>query len=232
MSPLTNVVVILPVGTPILCFIVLLWRLRMGAYAEDWRSDFLAVAVVWGLLVTISTEILSFLNLLTLPCVTTFWVLASFIAFFVKRKSGAKVSWNVRRVSGVHAVQLTAVAVIITIVGMIALVAPPNNFDSMTYHMGRVVHWIQNQSVNFYPTHITRQLYQSPWAEYAILHLQILSSSDRFANLVQWFSMVGSVVGVTAIAKQLRADRMDPLMQIQPRRCNDRLPNWHERDDG
>jgi hypothetical protein len=36
-----------------------------------------------------------------------------------------------------------------------ALLAPPNNWDSMTYHMARVAHWKQNRSVDFYPTNIS-----------------------------------------------------------------------------
>lgn len=76
----------------------------------------------------------------------------------------------------------------------------------MTYHMSRVMHWVQNGSVAYYPTHILRQLHQNPWDEFAILHFQILSGSDRFANLIQWFSMVGATIGVSLIAKQLRAN--------------------------
>src|SRR4029077_20752440 len=52
------------------------------------------------------------------------------------------------------------------------------------------------------PTHITRQLFMNPWAEFAIMHLQIVSDSDRFANFVQWFSMIGSLIGVSLLAKQ------------------------------
>jgi hypothetical protein len=108
-------------------------------------------------------------------------------------------------------VLLLSVTFIVATVGLISLVAPPNNYDSNTYHMSRVVHWIQNRSVAFYPTHISRQLYQNPWAEFAIMHFQILSHGDRFANLIQWFSMIGSILGVTLIAKQLGAD---PRVQI------------------
>jgi len=58
-----------------------------------------------------------------------------------------------------------------------------------------------------YPTIYLPQLYHPPWAEFAITHLQILSNSDRFANGIQWLSMVGSVLGVSLIAKLLGADR-------------------------
>ncbi|HOQ98419.1 MAG TPA: glycosyltransferase family 39 protein [Anaerolineae bacterium] len=88
---------------------------------------------------------------------------------------------------------------------VVALLAPPADWDSMTCHMARVAHWMQNRSVAFYPTSILRQLHQNPWAEYAILHLQILSGSDGYASLVQWFSMIGSLAGVSLIAMELGA---------------------------
>ena len=51
--------------------------------------------------------------------------------------------------------------------------------------------------VAYYPTHIQWQLYQGPWTEFAILQLQVLSGSDRFASLVQWACMLGSTLGVS-----------------------------------
>jgi hypothetical protein len=71
-----------------------------------------------------------------------------------------------------------------------AILYPPNNWDSMTYHMARVANWISNKSVSFYPTAITRQNYQMPLAEFAIMHLQILTGCDLYANLVQWMSFL------------------------------------------
>jgi hypothetical protein len=92
-----------------------------------------------------------------------------------------------------------------TLVGVIAWVASPNTDDAMSYHLGRVIHWVQNKSVAFYPTHILRQLHQNPWSEFAILHFYILQGGDHFANFVQWFSMLGSVIGVSLLAQELRA---------------------------
>jgi len=95
---------------------------------------------------------------------------------------------------------------IVSLIGLIGLIAPPNNWDSMDYHMSRIIHWMQNKNVTHYPTHITRQLHLSPFAEFAIMQFQLLSGSDYFANMIQWFSLLGSMVGVSLIAKELGAN--------------------------
>ena len=99
-------------------------------------------------------------------------------------------------------------------IGLIALIAPPNTNDSMSYHMSRVVHWQQNHSIAHYPTHILRQIVLPPGAELAILHLQILSESDRFANLVQWLSVAAGLCGVSLIAKELGADVRGQILSV------------------
>jgi hypothetical protein len=97
------------------------------------------------------------------------------------------------------------------VVGLIALAAPPNTWDAMTYHLARVAHWTANGSVAHYTTNLSRQLFFSPWAEFAVLHFQVLSGGDRLANSVQWFSMAGSLIGVSLIARELGAGRRGQL---------------------
>ena len=58
---------------------------------------------------------------------------------------------------------MAASAVVLLLVGLIALLAAPNTFDSMTYHMGRVAHWAHQGSVAPYPTHIVRQITAPHW---------------------------------------------------------------------
>lgn len=76
----------------------------------------------------------------------------------------------------------------------------PNNWDSMTYHLARVAHWIQNRSVAPYPTNNFRQVFLAPGAEYLLLSLQVISGSDRLANLVQLgcFLLVAAAAPVLA----------------------------------
>ncbi|NER85184.1 MAG: glycosyltransferase family 39 protein, partial [Leptolyngbya sp. SIO1D8] len=58
-----------------------------------------------------------------------------------------------------------------------------------------------------FATHNVRQLYQPPFAEFVILNFQILSGSDAFANLVQWFALFLCIIGTSMIAKELGASR-------------------------
>lgn len=77
---------------------------------------------------------------------------------------------------------------LLLLIGLTAWLYPPNNYDSLTYHMARVAHWIQNGSVAYYPTPIERQNVMGPGAEYLILFFQLLSGTDHLASFVQYIS--------------------------------------------
>jgi Dolichyl-phosphate-mannose-protein mannosyltransferase len=194
-------------------------------FHAGWRSAVLAAALAGGLFVTVTTEVLSLFGLVTFGGVTAVWGIALLLVIgaswraYVTR-AGRIPGSPVRASPGdgprsIHALEwglAAALGMAVALIGLTALLAPPNTWDSMTYHMARVAHWIQNRTVAHYPTHITRQFYQPPWAEYAIMHLQILSGGDRLANLVQFFSLIGSAVGASLIAGQLGADSRGQLL--------------------
>jgi Dolichyl-phosphate-mannose-protein mannosyltransferase len=198
---------------PILCFAVLV--VTYAAICSErgvvtrWRVSFLAAAVTWGLAVTAMTEVLSLFRLMTFGWLLALWVgavlLAAGICVWMSTREKVTALLQFTFIPRFEFWCMAGVASIAALVGLIAFVAPPNNSDSMIYHMARVMHWIQNHSVAHYPTNIMHQLFQPPWAEFAILHVQVLSGGDRWANLVQWFSMVGSLIGVSLIASQLGA---------------------------
>ena len=176
-----------------------------------WRSAILSAAVVWGVIVVLSTEIFSLLRLLTFEWVFGLWLVADILGLIVYLKfKNIKPIFEKNQDEKLPSVLiglLGGVLFIFAAVGLIAVVSPPNNWDSMTYHMSRVVHWIQNHSVEHYPTSYVPQLYHPPGAEFAIMHFQIITGGDRFANLIQWLSMVGSAIAVSLIAQQLGANQ-------------------------
>jgi hypothetical protein len=179
------------------------------------RECVLFVAILGGVSVTVITEILSTFNLITYGWLVVFWSVVllgstSFVIILMKRQRLVVLSPFLRL--PFHAIPLLAgLVLIVTLTGVTAFLSPPNNWDSLVYHMSRVVHWIQDRNVSFYPTHSIRQLYANPWAEFAIMHLQILSGGDRFANFVQWFSMIGCLIGVSLLAKQFGGDLQTQL---------------------
>jgi len=175
-----------------------------------WRTAILSAAVVWGSVVALSTEILSLFKLVTFEWVFGLWLVADILWLIIYLKLNS-VKPDIRsndhsQLSSFLLWLLGGVSLIFAAVGLIAIVSPPNNWDSMTYHMSRVAHWMQNRSVEHYPTSYVPQLYHPPGAEFAIMHFQIISGGDRFANLIQWLSMVGSAIAVSLIAKQLGAN--------------------------
>jgi hypothetical protein len=186
--------------------LVVLW-VGLSRRTGSWRTSALTAATVWGVLLTALTEGLSLLRALSFGVMLMAWVISLAVVALIVLRGPGRGGPGIRPAPPRRWVlALSAVVAIAAVTGFIALAAPPNTSDSMVYHMSRVMHWIQNRSVEHYPTHIERQLYLAPWAEFTILHLQILSGGDRLANLVQWLAMLGSLVAVSLIARQLGGD--------------------------
>lgn len=204
---------------------ILLWLL-ISHERHGRRGAALLAAVAWGVALTLITEALTLLRALDFKGLSLAWAATTLALLFVYlrrvRKPGADASpplgrWRLEvgrlcLLPTSSRVLLAGVALVVVAVGVDALAVAPNTFDSMTYHMARVAHWAQNRGVEHYPTHNLRQLYLSPWAEWAILHAQVLSGGDRLANLAQWCCMVGSLAGVSLIAKQLGADARSQVL--------------------
>jgi 4-amino-4-deoxy-L-arabinose transferase-like glycosyltransferase len=188
-----------------------------GPVLTDLRGAVLAAAVCGGVLATAFTELFSLVGGLTLGGLLVAWATALAAAGLLLAR--LRVFRQLRPPSGwpplpqSHDLAMVVwIATVVGLTGALALSSVPINPDSMTYHLARVAHWAENRSVAFYPTHIVRQLYPPPWAEFAVLHLFILAAGDRLVNLVQWVSMVASLVGVSAIARQLGAGRRGQLL--------------------
>jgi hypothetical protein len=191
---------------PLLSFLLVFEALRRRCLGA--REAFLSTAVVWGLIITATTEVLSLFRSLDSVWLSVCWGAAVLVAAFTAlRAHPDAMVWPLkpRRPTLDVLLFLAPIAFAASLTGVIAISGWPNNWDAMAYHLARVAHWGQNRSIAFYPTHILHQLFYPPWAEYATLHLTLLGGEERLANLVQWFSMLGSVVGVSLIAKRLGA---------------------------
>ena len=166
------------------------------------RVAVLLGAVTWGVALLLGTEFLSLLHALSFWPIVCWWLVVSGLA--------AIVAWpffthqifrsSFPSLDRWETFLLCALGLTLALTAMVAFWAPPNTWDSMTYHMPRVMHWIQNHSIDHYPTSILRQLNYPALGSYGILHLQILTGTDHWANFIQWSAMSGTLIGVSLIA--------------------------------
>ena len=197
-----------PVGFAVIVYTALLTRLTGSQCPAPRRHAFLGAAIVAGVAVAVITEALSAIQALsTLPLFASWTVLAGLAALALRRRLAVpnRPLFGPANLTKVGWIALIGLLGILGVTFLIALLAPPNTWDSMTYHMSRVMHWEQNRHVGFFATSEPRELWVYPWSEFAILHLQLLSGGDRFANLVQWIASAISATGVSLIARQFAA---------------------------
>lgn len=202
---------------PIAAYVLLLYVFRSKNF--EWRGGILAAATLWGVYVTATAEILSVQHRLTQSALSLAWLgLCLAIVVFANlpsqrlRPTAATIQartspagFSTRDKASLNL--LAGVGLVIFLVGVTAFFCPPNTWDAMDYHMPRVVQWINNRGVQFYPAHDYSQLIFAPWAEYAMLDLDLLFGGDRFVNFVEWLSLIGSAIGVSAITKLLGGNR-------------------------
>jgi 4-amino-4-deoxy-L-arabinose transferase-like glycosyltransferase len=189
-------------------FFISLWLIIFNRRREKGiRRAFLETSLVFFAFIAVVTEFFSLFNGITALNFILTWSAAVLILwgkFFREIKTGAlhfkSDFWEKIKTAPKFYLILALFIYLVTLV--IALVSPPNTYDSMTYHLARVAHWIQNGTVAHYPTAILRQLYQPPLSEYGILHFQLLAGNDHFANLVQWFALPAGGATGSLIVKE------------------------------
>src|SRR5215831_5656631 len=190
-----------------------------GHIHSDWRMSWVLACVAWGMLLVVIVEASSLAHTFTAPVIATAWVSSAGILASLT----ARLTWRRGALSAVtlHAwcarlqqrgsqpwptdarLMLAGTGLLILTLGGLAIILPTTNWDSMTYHMARVMHWVQDQSVAHYPTTNGRQLESGPWAEFGMATLYLLQGNDQCVNLIQWCSMLCSVIAASLVAQQL-----------------------------
>ena len=173
----------------------------------SWRRPFLIGLVASATVVVGGVELLTRVSAINRVSLTALGVIAAaiFVAAFRQRPAEPGPDTPLTRFdrSIVLTLMLAGACTLI-----VAMAAPPNHWDAMTYHMARVAQWYDHGTVAFYPTPIDRQLWQPPFAEYIILvGYAMLGGLDYLANVPQWIAYLGVAVAAMEIARLLGASR-------------------------
>lgn len=179
------------------------------------RLSFVHALVLGAFISYLFCEILSIFNVLDLTHLTFGWSLIFITFTSLLIKSGIKFEQFFPHLPRTYLAYTSIIFIVILIpLLIIAILIPPNNWDSMSYHMTRVEEWRQNLNVYPFATSNIRQVNYPPLAEYIILNLQVLSQSDYFANLVQYFSLLGSLSLISLLAKSFGLDFKGQFLSI------------------
>lgn len=168
-------------------------------------------------MVVIICEALSPFRALTFAGLSIAWALLGIAAVLVFRAlpaSPTPVQFSFRMPdSATGRLALAFLALALALTAVAAFLGEPSRWDMLTYHMPRVAHWAQNQSVLFYPTHIERQIWAPPGAGYIMLQFFVLSGgSDAAAAFVPWGAYAGCIALSALIARELGADRRGQIL--------------------
>lgn len=177
----------------------------------EWRRSILIASVFWGTCLTAITEALSVPRMLTRSLVAVSWLaicIVGLLWWLILRRRPRQLKpdpLHREHLEGSTKALLAVGGLVVLLVAITAILAAPSTQDSMEYHLPRVVMWMSNHSVRFFPTPNYCQLIYGPWAEYAMMHTYLLWGTDRFVNLVEAISLLGCGIGVSLIAKLLGA---------------------------
>jgi hypothetical protein len=170
-------------------------------------------AAVWGMVLTalcaaIGAEALSIPRTLRTAPVVAWWGLPCVLVLgilWARRGALRGARRGPGRVDRVAAALWGATALVLLTTFLGAALTLPNTWDAWTYHLPRQVHWAQNGSVAHFGAADRRQLEMPPLAEYIGVHWMILSGSDAWANLVQWFALLGCALASACVARRMGA---------------------------
>ncbi|MCE7068054.1 glycosyltransferase family 39 protein [Dyadobacter sp. CY326] len=186
---------------------------------QPFRRSALTAAIGVFLFVATSTELLSWANLINSNAVTISWLTLDIALFLLFQRLSVQEHWSMRTIlkSWLASFKeflgetgtLTNVILlsILSLTFAVAVIAPPNNMDSLAYHLSRLGYWIQNGNVNHYASHIERSISFSPFSEYVHLHAFLLSGSERTFQLLQWSCLVGILMYISLLIEMLSGTR-------------------------
>ena len=210
---------------PFLVFVIVFFDLvglqqskRLGLLG--WRIALLQTAILLDVFIVLQSELLSLVKALNQGWVAVLWAIALLFSIGFGWKlcllanGWSAVIKSLKLLSKLEVAFVAALGVIISLLFVIAFLSIPNNLDSLGYHMSRVVHWAENQSLGHYPTGFQPQLLNPIGAEIIILNLRLLWGSDQLANFVQTISMILSLVGVSVLAGLFGAGRRGQLAAV------------------
>ena len=178
-----------------------------------WQGLILLAVSIWGVLILLISEGLSLVQGITAINLTVAWLVVFLpLLIYLIRLRRFNQAWQkllgiAKNISRFEIVWVLTIGLLLLLLLVVGLKTPPNMVDVMNYHMPRVSHWAQAQEIAHFATPQPSQNSKPYWAELVILNLRVLAGSDTPASLLSWMSLIGTMVAVSGVVKELGGDR-------------------------
>lgn len=200
-------------------FVLILFAIKTNYKTINWSITAVYGSLVISGLIVVVTEIFSLISAINPVSIITFWSGMTLILLIYLFKKHFFKQINIinfyRKILGKFLCfssleKILLISIVLMLIGLFfqGMFYPPNNWDSLTYHMSRIMYWLSNENVNHFPTHILRHLYQPPFAEYLIMHINLIQGNDYFANSIQLFYMIMALNTSWRILDEFKVNRL------------------------
>jgi hypothetical protein len=101
-------------------------------------------------------------------------------------------------------VYVAAIGVLLAYELVLALTVPPNNWDSLTYHLARVAAWYHHGGIYWVPNAPTDRINEfQPLAEQEVLYLFVATGGGALFALPQLVALLAAMTAIFVAARRL-----------------------------
>ncbi|MFC4738425.1 ArnT family glycosyltransferase [Flavobacterium ponti] len=203
-----------------ICYLLLFLIVHKSDLKSSLADFMIKSTLLFSTVIVLNVELLSIFNSLNFISILSFWLVFAVILtyFIIKNKSFLIIKTKLfslnNNISVVDKILLFLIIIFLFAILFQGIAYPPNNWDSLTYHMSRIMYWLSNESVDHFQTHILRHLYQPPFAEYFILNINVLNGNDYLSNSVELFFLVNILIVIYEILTKLKINLTNKLISI------------------
>jgi len=210
-----------------LSFAVLLGLAKRGRARRDFAVLWMLASVFVGAMFMLIAELASAFSALNRTFVLTAWLLVDVALFIALARMGSvralfageAARWlgALKARSAAGKCLLALIAAFAALIGWFAFRTPTTIWDCQTYHLPRIMHWIQQGSLRHYPTNIERQLESAPGSEIQMAEVMLLAGDDQAINLPEWWGWLTGAISAGYLTRLLLegAQRRKPPADAQ-----------------
>lgn len=144
----------------------------------------------WYVVIFISTETLSYFNLINRSSILLINIIfLTIIIIFSNKKTGQ----IIKKIFTSRNIFIYTVTIILSLIFLQGFLSAPNTTDSMVRRLPIVMYWVQEHTL-YQDTIRNGHDFMGPFSEYIFLHLYLIFNGDRMLFFSQWIAFAVTII--------------------------------------